>query len=322
MSSASVKISDTQIHVPASVDLAGDSGSGEESSLPERPRRLTRRAFLALASSLGGLALYSDAIARHELSVETHTVHLPRLPEAFRGMRIAQLSDFHYVEYTESSFLQKVVDSVNRLKPDLVVLVGDFVTYGPIRWPSEDAHKRFALRHMPECASILNGIQSPLRYATLGNHDMMVGGRYVYGDLVNQGLPVLRNSAVPIERDGQRLWLVGLGSACARDADPSHAVPGSAVRDKEPMIVLAHEPDILPEIARYGADLMLSGHTHGGQVRIPFCPPAFLPDFGKNYLAGWFQYGSTKLYVNRGIGTIGVPFRLNCPPEITLLTLA
>jgi hypothetical protein len=237
-------------------------------------------------------------------------------------MRIAQISDIHYFEWTETFFLHEVVDHINSLKPDMVVLTGDFVTYGPIRWPSQDAHKRFALRHMPACASILGGIQCPLRYATLGNHDMMVGGRYIYGDLENQGLPVLRNKAIPLERNGQHLWLVGLGSACAADADPDRAIPESAVRDKEAMIVLAHEPDILPEIAKYGPGLMLSGHTHGGQVRIPFLPPAFLPEYGKKYVEGWFRYGSTQLYVNRGIGTIGVPLRVNCPPEITLLTLA
>jgi predicted MPP superfamily phosphohydrolase len=271
---------------------------------------------------VGGLALYSGEIARHDLKIEEHTIQLPRLPDSFRGMRIAQISDIHYFEWTESSYLRQVVDRVNNLKPDLVVLTGDFVTYGPVRWPSEDAHKRFALRHMPECASILSGIRCPLRYATLGNHDMMVGGRYVYGDLINQGLPVLRNRAVALERNGQRLWLIGLGSACARDVDTERAFPDSAVRDREATIVLAHEPDILPQIAKLDADLMLSGHTHGGQVCLPFLPPAFLPQYGKKYVQGWFRSGSTQLYVNRGIGTIGVPFRVNCPPEITLLTLA
>jgi hypothetical protein len=306
-----------------SVEMAPENQSGKEPSSPRPPHRLTRRSFLTLAaSSVGGLALYSGEIARHELRVEEYSVHLPRLPEAFRGMRIAQISDIHYFEWTESFFLRQVVDHVNNLKPDMVVLTGDFVTYGPVRWPSEDAHKRFALRHMPECASILSGIRCPLRYATLGNHDMMVGGRYVYGDLINQGLPVLRNRAVALERNGQRLWLIGLGSACARDVDTERAFPDSAVRDREATIVLAHEPDILPQIAKLDADLMLSGHTHGGQVCLPFLPPAFLPQYGKKYVQGWFRSGSTQLYVNRGIGTIGVPFRVNCPPEITLLTLA
>ena len=312
-----------QVQPPMSVEIAPEIQSEGELSSPRPPHRFTRRSFLALAAtSLGGLALYSGEIARHKLTVEEYTVHLPRLPEVFRGMRIAQISDIHYLEWTESSFLRHVVDQVNALNPDLVVLTGDFVTYGPVRWPSEDAHKRYALRHLPECVSILTGIRCPLRYATLGNHDMMVGGRYVYGDLVSQGLPILRNSAVPLERNGQRLWLVGLGSACARDVDPDRAFPDSAVRDKEAMIVLAHEPDILSEIAKYGPGLMLAGHTHGGQVCIPLLPPAFLPAYGEHYPQGWFRCGPTQLYVNRGIGTIGVPLRLNCPPEITLLTLA
>ncbi len=308
---------------PKSAEIGAKTRLGREPSSPQWPKRLTRRSFLTLAAaSIGGLALYSGEIARHELNVETYTVHLPGLADSFRGMRIAQISDIHYMEYTESFFLREVVDRVNALKADMVVLIGDFVTYGPLRWPSQDAHKRFALRHMPECASILSGIRCPLRYSTLGNHDMMVGGRYIYGDLESQGLPVLRNSAIPIERDGKRLWLVGLGSACAADAAPDRAIPASAVREKEAMIVLAHEPDILPEIAKYNADLMLSGHTHGGQVRIPFLPPLFLPEYGKRYVEGWFRLGPTQLYVNRGIGAIGLPFRLNCPPEITLLTLA
>jgi uncharacterized protein len=306
-----------------SVEMVPETQRGGEPLSPRLPHRFTRRSLLALAaSSLGGLALYSGEIARHALRVERYTVRLSRLPEAFRGMRIAQISDIHFYEYTETFFLRQVVDQVNALQPDMVVLIGDFVTYGPVRWPSEEAHKRFGRRHMPECAAILSGIRCPLRYATLGNHDMMVGGRYIYGDLVNQGLPVLRNTAVPLERSSQRLWLVGLGSACVKDADPERAIPDSALRDREAMIVLAHEPDILPEIAKYGPDLMLSGHTHGGQVRIPFLPPAFLPDYGKKYVEGWFRYGSTQLYVNRGIGTIGVPLRVNCPPEITLLTLS
>lgn len=288
-----------------------------------RSRRLTRRSFLTLsAASLGGLALYSGEIARHRLSIEEQTVQLPRLPDAFRRLRIVQISDIHYFEFTESFFLRNVVEVVNGLKPDVVVITGDFATYGPLRWPKSEVHKKMALRHMPECAAILGGIRCPLRYATMGNHDMMVGYSHIRGDLESHNLPVLRNIAVPVERDGKRLWLAGLGSACARDADPQRAIPVSAARDNEAIIVLAHEPDILPEIARYSPDLVLAGHTHGGQVRVPYLPPAFLPEYGRHYVEGWFRYGSTRLYVNRGIGTIGLPLRLNCPPEVTLFTLA
>ncbi|HEX3986137.1 MAG TPA: metallophosphoesterase [Acidobacteriaceae bacterium] len=293
------------------------------SSSSQRPHRLTRRSFLTLsAATVGGLALYGGEIARHEISVEEHTIQLPRLPDAFRGMRIVQISDIHYLEFTESFFVREIVDHVNRLKPDMVLITGDFVTYGPIRLPHMEFHRTFALRHMPECASILNGIECPLRYTSLGNHDQMVNGRAIWHILVEHGLPCLYNTAIPLERDGQRLWLVGLGSACVGAANPEKAIPASAIREKEAMIVMAHEPDILPEIARYNADLMLSGHTHGGQIRIPFVPPLFLPEYGRRYVEGWFQYGATHLYVNRGIGAIGMPMRLNCPPEITVFTLA
>jgi predicted MPP superfamily phosphohydrolase len=88
------------------------------------------------------------------------------------------------------------------------------------------------------------------------------------------------------------------------------------------VILLAHEPDIAPEAAKHNVDLMLSGHTHGGQVRIPFLPPVMLPPMGKDYVEGHFQVGPMQLYVNRGIGAVQLPFRFNCPPEITVITLA
>lgn len=259
--------------------------------------------------------MYAAEIARHELSVEEHTIHLARLPDVFRGMRIVQISDFHYAEYTEAYFLERVVREVNRLKPDLVALTGDFVSFGPMP-------HGYARRHAPECAAILSKLECPLRYATLGNHDYTVGTKYVTEPLKEHGIPVLVNAAMALERDGQRLWLAGLGSACFGKANVGKAIPRAVIADKEAVIVLAHEPDILPEVAQYNADLMLAGHTHGGQIRFPLLPALHLPELGRIYVEGWFQHGPTQLYVNRGIGAVGLPFRLNCPPEITVLTLA
>jgi uncharacterized protein len=276
--------------------------------------RLTRRSFLSLsAAAAGGLAFYSGEIARHELSVEEHTIHLGRLPDAFRGMRIVQISDFHYAEFTEAFFLERVVDEVNRLKPDLVALTGDFISYGPMPYA-------YARQQAPACAAILSKLECPLRFAVMGNHDWQIGREYVMEPLKEHGIPSLVNAAVALERDGQRLWLVGLGSECFGESHPKSAIPQAAGR--EAVIVLAHEPDILPHVAQYNADLMLAGHTHGGQVRFPFLPAFLLPEHGRIYVEGWFRYGPTQLYVNRGIGAVGVPFRLNCPPEITVLTLA
>jgi uncharacterized protein len=259
------------------------------------------------------MAFYSGEIARHELSVEEYTVHLERLPDAFRGMRIAQVSDFHYAEFTEAYFLERMVREVNRLQPDLVALTGDFVSFGPM------PHS-FSRRQAPPCAAVLSKIECPLRYAVLGNHDWKIGPQYVIEPLREHGIPTLVNTAVALERDGQRLWLAGLGSACYGEALAGRAVPRAASR--EATIVLAHEPDIFPLVARTNADLMLAGHTHGGQVRFPFVPPIKLPEFGRIYVEGWFRHGPAQLYVNRGIGAVGVPFRLNCPPEITVITLA
>ena len=261
------------------------------------------------------MALYAGEIARHELSLEPLTIRLPRLPEAFHGLRIVQISDFHFAEYTEPFFLREMVRHVNLLRPDMVLLTGDFVSDGPM------PHS-YSRRHMGECASILSGIQCSLRYAILGNHDEVIGARYVAAPLRESGIPVLRNQYVPVERDGARIWLAGLGSALSDDSRPEIGIPPASVTNGEPVIVLAHEPDVLPRIAKYNAGLMLSGHTHGGQIRLPLLTPMFLPPLGRHYVEGLFHHGPTQLYVNRGIGTVGIPFRLRCPPEITVLTLA
>src|SRR5271165_5861440 len=287
-------------------------------SAPEQKKSFTRRDFLKLAGIAAvGLPLYAGEISRHEISIERLTIRLPRLPEAFRGLKIAQVSDFHYAEYTEGFFIKQVVKEVNRLKPDVVAFTGDYITYG--FWSLQEA-VNFAYK----CAEILAGVESPQRYAVLGNHDCAIAlhTRAVKDALETHGIPVLDNRAVPLEREGGRLWFAGAGDAVCHQTRLDEAIPTAVRKDGEPVLLLVHEPDILPEVARYDVDLMLSGHTHGGQVRFPFLPAMFLPEFGRNYVEGLFQLGSTQLYVNRGVGTVNLPFRFNCPPEITLITLA
>lgn len=110
---------------------------------------------------------------------------------------------------------------------------------------------------------------------------------------------------------------------CGPGRRPRQGHSAHRFRDREPVILLAHEPDYADHVARRGAaDLVLSGHTHGGQVRIPFLPPLFLPPLGRKYIEGQFRIGGLQLYVNRGIGAVGIPFRFNVPPEITVITLA
>lgn len=288
-----------------------------EVSVQEQKKGLiSRRNFLKVAGAACiGLPLYAGEISRHEISVERHTIHLNRLPEAFHGFRIAQVSDFHYAEYTEPYFLRGVVDRINRLNPDAVFFNGDYITDGALF--SHAQTKEFAYR----CTEILSGVKCPLRYAVLGNHDSTFAEPAVLDALAIHAFTVLNNRFTPLERNGGRLWIAGSGDAYYKKMDLDKAVPPVSLTNQDPVLLMVHEPDVLPLVARRNVDLMLSGHTHGGQVRFPFVPPIHLPPLGKKYVEGLFHFGPTQLYVSRGIGTVGVPFRFNCPPEIAVLTL-
>ncbi|MDR5730058.1 MAG: metallophosphoesterase [Terriglobia bacterium] len=279
--------------------------------------RITRRRFLQI-SGLGaaGVLAYSSEYERHHLEITHRTVELARLSPTLDGLRVAQLSDFHYEQYTESFFVRQVVDQVNRLAPDLVLITGDYVSEGPM--PSAfGAHSSYP------CAEILAGIHCSQRWCVLGNHDVTVGAAIVTDALETHGLPVLANAHVPFERDGARLWIAGVKDIGRSDPDLHQAAPHGLQTAKEPVILLAHEPDYADDvIKRGGIDLMLSGHTHGGQVRLPFVGALYTPPLGRKYVEGLFHLeNGLQLYVNRGIGAVGVPFRFDCRPELTLLTL-
>jgi predicted MPP superfamily phosphohydrolase len=283
---------------------------------PEVKNPITRRRFLALSGVAAlGFPLYAAEISRHEISIEQVSVKISRLPDVFRGLRIVQISDLHYANYTEPYFIRKVVEEVNRLNADVVVFTGDFITFG--LWPYEDI-----VRFANNCAEILSHVTCPIRYASLGNHDYAVNHWMVADALNSHGIPALINRAEPLERDGKRLWFAGIGDALGHEMRLDEAIPAASRKDHEPVILLGHEPDIFKYVVPLGVDLMLAGHTHGGQIRLPFLPPLFLPLLGVEYVNGLFRMGNTHLYVNRGIGTVNLPFRFDCPPEITVLTLA
>lgn len=286
------------------------------SAASRHPSHLTRRTFLGVAAGASvGLALYAGEISRHELVLERRTIYIPGLPEAFAGMRIAQISDIHFAEFTEPFFVHRAVAQINAIRPDMVLLTGDYISMGPIE-------KSQAEKYAPLVAEILAGIECKQRYGVLGNHDWMVNGAMVVDSLEQVQIPILRNENLPIERDGARIWLAGCMDALSWECDLNKTMPASARKDNERVILMAHEPDILPAVAKLNAaDLMLSGHTHGGQVRLPFLPPILLPTLGKIYVEGHFRMGRTQLYVNRGIGAVALPFRFRCPAEITEITL-
>jgi hypothetical protein len=281
-------------------------------------RAISRRQFLYLSglAAGGGLVAYSGLWDRHHLEVVEQTIRLRRLPESFHGLRIAQVSDIHYDEYTEPYFVREVVRRINSLHPDVVMLTGDFVTDGPLP-------RHIAARLSYPCAEILAGIQCPHRFASLGNHDALVGWPVVVDALKVHGIPTLVDSFVPFERDGSRLWFAGTRSSLEDSPNLNDAVPHQTAPG-EPVILLAHEPDYVRHVAKHGGvDLMLSGHTHGGQVRLPFIgtPRQMLPRGGRHFIEGYFKVGPLQIYVNRGIGTVKLPIRFRCPPELTLITL-
>jgi uncharacterized protein len=287
-------------------------------------QQITRRRLLQTGVlGAAGLALYAGEFERHWVEVTKTEVHLTGLPEAFEGLRIAQLSDIHMDAYTEPYYLRKVVHQVNDLRPDLVMLTGDYVSETP-------GPEKFNFGAAWQCANILTKLDCKQMYAVLGNHDIVVGADEVTEALTANGIPVLNNKHMPIERDGARIWLAGLGDPLTGHDKPEIAIPNS-IRNQpsEPVVLLCHEPDFADNLLKHpvgrAISLMLSGHTHGGQVRLPFYGPLTLPGLGKKYVEGWFRLGShpetLQLYVNRGIGTVGLPFRFDCPPEITLITL-
>jgi hypothetical protein len=296
------------------------------------PWPITRRSLLkqGLCGAVG-LALYSSEIERHWIEVNEREVTLTGLPKVFDGMRIVQLSDIHLDEFTEPYFLRRVIDRVNRMEPEAIFLTGDFVT--EILYPRRFSRtafagkaRKFARGAAWQCADLLRELKCRELYAVIGNHDIVVGAKQVTEALTANSITMLRNSFVPIERSGGRFWLAGLDDPVEGNPDPDLAIPPS-IRNvpNEPVVLMCHAPDYVDVLrvhpAGQAVSLMLSGHTHGGQVRLPLLGALELPSWGKKYVEGWFRLGGLQLHVNRGIGTVGLPFRLNCPPEITLITL-
>jgi predicted MPP superfamily phosphohydrolase len=278
---------------------------------------ITRRAFLAGASAAGiGLAVYAGTRGRHEFGIVDRTFAVRNLPDAFQNFRFVQISDIHLEEFTEAWFLEEMVRQVNALGAELVVVTGDYISRGPM--PSAYSWRAAGL-----CAEVLSGLKAPQKYGILGNHDVVAGAGHIIPPLEAHGLPVLVDSYVAIERGGDVLWLCGTDDAGTRHPDLNMAVP--PFTNGAPVILLCHEPDYADHVRHHprfpAIDLMLSGHTHGGQIRLPVIGPLILPPMGQKYVQGSFQLDHMQLYVNRGLGSVGLPFRLNCPAEITQITL-
>jgi uncharacterized protein len=294
-------------------------------SVPEHKARnplalfsTTRRKFIGLAAAagVGAIAADSTLIEPNRPEIVRREIALRRWPSALNGFTIALLSDFHYDPYFSVHPLHAAIGMVNGLRPDLIVLTGDFVSIS--MFSKNDEKAAFAAE---PCSLLLRKMQARHGlWAVLGNHDFFSDPDRVTSALSAQGIHVLNNASAAIEANGARFWLSGVNDVLGGANDLKAALHD--VAENEATILLAHEPDYADDVAqRHSVDLQLSGHSHGGQVRLPFLPPLYLPDLGKKYVWGLYKIGALTLYTNRGIGTFGVPVRWNCPPEITLLTL-
>jgi predicted MPP superfamily phosphohydrolase len=281
---------------------------------------LSRRSFLTGAFfGASSLALYAGGFERHWIEIVRKDIYIGGLPDGLEGITIAQLSDIHLDEFTEPFLLREAVDQINQLRPEVVLLTGDYVS-------SEVLPRKQTIEAAWQCGRLLSHLECPHRYAIFGNHDIWAGEEHVGEALRSNGITVLRNASLPIERNGGRLWLAGIDDPVCGRPNLEQTIP-APIRNlpREPVVLMCHAPDFVDYLrthsAGQSASLVLSGHTHGGQVRLPFVGPLHLPPGGRRYIEGLFQFGSMQLYVNRGIGSVTLPIRFNCRPEITFFTL-
>ena len=296
---------------------------------------MNRRRFLqvfglgALAAALmGTYAVAIEPLVR--LRITRYALTPPRWTPGLR-LRVAVLTDLHACEpWTPRGRIERIVAETNALQPDAVLLLGDYVS-----------GMRLAARHLEprEWAGILAGLRAPLgRFAVLGNHDWWEDagvqarghGPTEAGEALNAvGIPVLENRAVPLEKDGHRFWVAGLGDQLAftptslrRRWEGTDDLPGTLaqVTDDAPVLLMAHEPDIFPEMPER-VSLTLSGHTHGGQVRLFGYSPVVPSRYGNRYAYGHVVEEGRHLVVSAGLGCSIAPIRFGSPPEIVVLDL-
>lgn len=278
---------------------------------------LSRRRFLKmLAGGVAGLGVtgigasaYITCIEPYWLSHSAVTIPLRHLPPAFEGFTIAHISDLHMGDWITAAQLEEVAAQVNALAPDLIAVTGDIASRAYRGLQADITRFLRSLRAREGVA------------ATLGNHDHWLDARTVRRAILDADTWLLWNTHAEVRRGGDTLYIVGVDDVWEHEDDLDEAlaeVPPEAVAT----VLLAHEPDFADEAAATGRiGLQLSGHSHGGQVRLPGIGAPVLPRLGRRYDMGLYTLAGMRLYVNRGIGMTAPYVRFNCPPEITLITL-
>ena len=263
---------------------------------------------VTLAVALAVTALVTAAAFTHRTRIVRRDVAIARLPAAFEGYRIVQLSDLHCGPFASGRRVAAWVASANRLEADLLVAVtGDLIASGSTFVPVV-ARALGALRGR-------DGV-----FACMGNHDYFTEGESMATALTDNGLAVLRNRGIAIERGGDRLYLAGVDDTWTGRDDLDETLAGRPAG--VPTVLLAHDPALFPGAVERGVELTHSGHTHGGQLGVPFFARRWnLARVMTRFASGFYREGASTLYVNHGLGTTGVPIRWLVAPEIAVLTL-
>jgi uncharacterized protein len=274
-------------------------------------KKITRRCLMKRAGAAGLIGLvasYPVFVERYIVLVNIYKISVPRLPKAFSGFRIVHLTDLHYGFLMPGYFLKHVVSRANQIRQDITVCTGDYV------------HDKKTTKEIDYVWPILSELTAPDGvYSVLGNHDHWADtDRSQYWlDKTGQNL---RHKAVSIKRNGSRVWIVGAGDLWEDHRSLDKELAG--LPESECKIILAHNPDTADSKYSSQIDLMVSGHTHGGQVNIPFVGTPVLPVKNKNYSSGLKSSpNGTKVFISRGIGWAIYPVRFNCFPEIAVLEL-
>jgi len=246
-----------------------------------------------------GTVAYGLSYSRHQLQMVRVSLPVDRLPPSLSGLRVGLITDLHHSEMVPIEDVRRAAAMVMAEQPDLIVLGGDYVT---------SADRTYAA----PCAEGLASLNAPLGvYAVLGNHDEE---HDVPAALTDKGFTVLKDARTTIQTRGERLELAGI-RFWTRPRELTRVLRGA----EAPVVLLAHDPRRLHEAAQQKVGAVLSGHTHGGQVNLPLLGPVAARRFP--VVAGTGREGRTSIFVSRGVGTVYVPFRLNCPPDVAIVTL-
>lgn len=266
---------------------------------------VTRRAAISTfiaggVGSLTGIGAYGMAYSRHQTQVVRALVQVSGLPPALDGLRVGLITDLHHSETVPIEDVSHAADLLMNEKPDLIVMGGDYVTWGD-------------RRYVQPCADALSRLHAPHGvFGALGNHD---DDRDMPAALEARGFDMLKDARTRITIRGEPLDIAGIRFWTRRPADIARVLKGATA----PVFLIAHDPRRLTQAAALDVSFVLSGHTHGGQVVLPVAGAIA----GRRFplLAGFGREDNTSIFVSRGVGTVYLPYRLNCPPDVSVLTL-